>query len=399
MPIVLIAAVITFIVWLLFGPSPALSFAVVNAVAVLVIACPCALGLATPTAIMVGTGIAAGRGVIIKDAESLEIAGKAKAVVFDKTGTLTAGKPKVTDIIKIKNIIKNQKINLLQLAASLEINSEHPLARAVAVEARESNIELLKVNNFQAIEGKGVRGEISGQIYYLGNRTLAYEKGASLAEVENDLAKLESAGKTTMILFSQKEVIGVLAVADTLKATSRQAVKLLKNLGLEVWLITGDNERAAMAIAKNLGIASGNVMARVLPKDKSVKIKELQGKAETIIMVGDGINDAPALTQADVGIAIGTGTDIAIESGDITLASGDPIGVYRAIKLSRQTLRNIKQNLFWAYIYNIILIPVAAGVLWPNFKILLNPILAGVAMAASSVSVVLNSLRLKKIKL
>ena len=202
-----------------------------------------------------------------------------------------------------------------------------------------------------------------------------------------------------MILFSQKEVIGVLAVADTLKATSRQAVKLLKNLGLEVWLITGDNERAAMAIAKNLGIASGNVMARVLPKDKSVKIKELQGKAETIIMVGDGINDAPALTQADVGIAIGTGTDIAIESGDITLASGDPIGVYRAIKLSRQTLRNIKQNLFWAYIYNIILIPVAAGVLWPNFKILLNPILAGVAMAASSVSVVLNSLRLKKIKL
>jgi len=422
-PVVLAVAITTFIVWFIFGPAPSLSFALVSAVAVLVVACPCALGLATPTAIMVGTGKAAEKGIIIRDAEALELAGKINAVVLDKTGTLTKGEPAVTDILTVEG--NSGENNILQIAASLEKFSEHPIAKAVisyaaslgkhsshpldiAVQrqAEEAGAEFYKVEKFKALPGKGIEGEIfsvekTGKIF-LGNRSLLRDAGIPIFdEIESRAQKLESEGKTLLFLADPKSLLGIIAVADALKETAEEAIKKLKELGVDVWMITGDNERTAEAVGKKLGIF--NIMAKVLPNDKSEKIKELQKgnpstglRASKVAMVGDGINDAPALTQADVGIAIGTGTDIAIESGDITLISGDPLAVYEAIKLSRYTLRNIKQNLFWAYIYNLVLIPVAAGVLWPFWGILLNPILAGGAMAFSSLSVVLNSLRLKR---
>lgn len=418
-PIVLLISISSFIVWLIFGPAPALSFALINAVAVLVVACPCALGLATPTSIMVGTGKAAEHGIIIRDAEALELAGKINTVVLDKTGTLTKGEPAVTDVLSVTEIQK--EIQILQIAASLEKFSEHPIAKAVIAyaaslgkqsshpldtaiqkEIKELKTEFYEVKNFLAHPGKGISGELlidnKFQKMFLGNRVLLYNIGLSLApEIENRAMALESEGKTLLFLANETALLGAIAVADVLKESALEAVKLLQNLGLEVWMITGDNERTAKAIGEKVGIK--NIMAKVLPQEKSEKIKELQNKGNKVVMVGDGINDAPALTQADVGIAIGTGTDIAIESSDITLISGDPMGIYEAIKISRQTLRNIKQNLFWAYIYNIILIPVAAGVLWPFWGVVLNPILAGGAMAFSSVSVVLNSLRLKRISL
>ncbi|HCE48849.1 MAG: Heavy metal translocating P-type ATPase [Parcubacteria group bacterium GW2011_GWC2_45_7] len=392
-PVVLIIAVLSFIIWMIWGPAPSLTFALVNAVAVLVVACPCALGLATPTAIMVGTGKGAEQGIIIRDAEALETASKINAVILDKTGTLTKGEPTVTDAVQIQD----SRFNIIQLAASLEKLSEHPLAKAVVQKAREENLKLFEVKNFQAIVGKGVEGEVNVenqlQKFYFGNRALMEDLKINLEPHETVLQALENKGRTAMILASHKP-LGIIAVADTLKENAIKAVQFLKNLGVEVWMITGDNERTAQAIGKELGLT--NIMARVLPQEKSAKVKELQAQGKKVAMVGDGINDAPALTQADVGIAIGTGTDIAIESGDITLVSGDPLEVYEAIKLSRRTLRNIKQNLFWASIYNIVLIPVAAGILWPFWRISLNPILAGAAMAFSSVSVVLNSLRLKR---
>jgi len=421
-PVVLFISIISFVVWLIWGPAPSLSFALINAVAVLVIACPCALGLATPTAIMVGTGKAAERGIIIRDAEALELAGKINVVVLDKTGTLTKGEPAVTDIIGIENNklgIKNEQF--VQIAASLEKFSEHPIAKAVVAyaaslgrqsshpldtaiqkQAKQLKMDFYEVKNFRARPGKGIEGEIAinnkTEKMFLGNRSLLEDINISLVpEVENRAAHLESQGKTLLFLADSKNLLGIIAVADTLKETAGKSVELLQKSGLEVWMITGDNERTAKAIGGMVGIK--NVMAKVLPQKKSEKIKELQNKGKKVAMVGDGINDAPALTEADVGIAIGTGTDIAIESGDITLISGDPLGVYEAIKLSRRTLVNIKQNLFWAYIYNIILIPVAAGILWPVWGILLNPILAGAAMAFSSLSVVLNSLRLKNVKI
>ncbi len=413
-PVVLLISIASFIIWFIWGPVPSLSFALINAVAVLVIACPCALGLATPTAIMVSTGKAAEKGIIIRDAEALELAGKINAVVLDKTGTLTKGEPAVTDVI---TFAASSESEVLKYAASLEKFSEHPIAKAIVAfaaslgkssshpldkaireKAESEKIELFPVNNFKTTPGKGLEGDvtISGkpQKLFFGNRALMEEKNIKITDLyEKQLKKLEEAGKTAMILASDKP-LGVIAVADTLKETAAESIKLIKNLGLEVWMITGDNERTAKAIGEKVGIK--NIMAKVLPQEKSEKIKKLQTEGKKVAMVGDGINDAPALTEADVGIAIGTGTDIAIESSDITLISGDPMGVYEAIKLSRQTLRNIKQNLFWAYIYNAILIPVAAGALWPFFGILLNPILAGGAMAFSSISVVLNSLRLKK---
>jgi len=420
-PIVLGIAIISFVVWIIFAPSAppggGLTFALINAVAVLVVACPCALGLATPTAIMVGTGKAAEHGIIIRDAEALELAGKIDTVVLDKTGTLTKGEPAVTDILSIDK----DKNKIITLAASLEKLSEHPIARAVVSyaaslssrsshpldtaiykQAQELKTQFYEVKNFIAHPGKGIEAELlidaNYQKMYLGNVSLIEENGVSLPkELENQINNLESEGKTLLFLANSQNLLGVIAVADTLKERAAEAIQLLQNLGLEVWLITGDNERTAEAIAKKLGIV--NIMARVLPQQKSEKVKELQLQARKVAMIGDGINDAPALTQADVGIAIGTGTDIAIESADITLVSGDPMGIYEAIKLSRRTLMTIKQNLFWAYIYNIILIPVAAGILWPFFGILLNPILAGGAMAFSSVSVVLNSLRLKRLDL
>ena len=415
-PIVLIISIVSFIIWFFYGAAPSLSFALINAVAVLVVACPCALGLATPTSIMVGTGKAAEHGIIIRDAEALELAGKINAVVLDKTGTLTKGEPSVTDIMAFSEKMGE---DILHVAASLEKFSEHPIAKAIVAyaaslgkssshpldkairEAAESGkIELFKVENFQVIPGKGLEGDIvadgGAKKFFFGNRALLTEKNIKISqEQENKIQKIEKEGKTVIILAADK-LLGAIAVADTLKESAVKTIELLKNLGLEVWMITGDNERTAEAIGNQVGIK--NIMAKVLPNEKSEKIKALQAEGKKVAMVGDGINDAPALTQADVGIAIGTGTDIAIESSDITLISGDPMGIYEAIKLSRQTLRNIKQNLFWAYIYNIVLIPVAAGVLYPIWGIVLNPILAGGAMAFSSVSVVLNSLRLKRFR-
>ncbi|MFH1393204.1 MAG: heavy metal translocating P-type ATPase [Patescibacteria group bacterium] len=416
-PIVLLISIASFIVWLVYGATPSLSFALINAVAVLVVACPCALGLATPTSIMVGTGKAAERGIIIRDAEALELAGKVNAIVLDKTGTLTKGEPSVTDIMAFSEKMGE---DILHVAASLEKFSEHPIAKAViayaaslgkssshpldkAIKEAADNgkIELFNVENFQVTPGKGLEGDISAdggtKKFFFGNRALLIEKNIKISQEQEDkIQKLEKEGKTVIILASDKP-LGAIAVADTLKESAVKTIKLLQNLGLEVWMITGDNERTAEAIGNQVGIK--NIMAKVLPNEKSEKIKALQNEGKKVAMVGDGINDAPALTQADVGIAIGTGTDIAIESSDITLISGDPLGIYEAIKLSRQTLRNIKQNLFWAYVYNIVLIPVAAGVLYPIWGIVMNPILAGGAMAFSSISVVLNSLRLKRFKL
>ncbi|MDO8443852.1 MAG: heavy metal translocating P-type ATPase [Candidatus Azambacteria bacterium] len=415
-PVVLVISIGSFIVWFFWGAQSSLSFALINAVAVLVVACPCALGLATPTSIMVGTGKAAERGIIIRDAEALELAGKINAIVLDKTGTLTKGEPSVTDIMAFSEKMGE---DILHVAASLEKFSEHPIAKAVVAyaaslgkasshpldkaireTAESGKIELFKVENFLVTPGKGLEGDIAADSkinkFFFGNRALLVEKNIKISqEQENKIQKLEKEGKTVIILASDKP-LGAIAVADTLKESAVETIKLLQNLGLEVWMITGDNERTAEAIGGQIGIK--NIMAKVLPNEKSEKIKALQAEGKKVAMVGDGINDAPALTQAEVGIAIGTGTDIAIESSDITLISGDPMGVYEAIKLSRQTLRNIKQNLFWAYVYNIILIPVAAGVLYPVWGIVLNPILAGAAMAFSSISVVLNSLRLKGFK-
>ncbi|MFA4890185.1 MAG: heavy metal translocating P-type ATPase [Candidatus Paceibacterota bacterium] len=386
-PVVMAVSVLTFIIWIFAGPAPRLTFALVNAVAVLVVACPCALGLATPVAVITGTGKGAENGIFIRNAQYLETAGRINAVVLDKTGTITKGEPAVTDIIG----------DILQISASLAQNSTHPLSKAVVMEAQIKNISLKKVADFSEIIGKGITGTIEGREFIFGNKKLLDDFNVALApDIEEKIKNTESQGKTVLILSDKKQTLGIIGLADTLKDSAKETIDKLNNLGMEVWMITGDNEITAKAIAEKVGIK--NILASVLPDKKSEKVKELQEKGKIVAMVGDGINDAPALIQADIGIAIGTGTDIAIESAGITLASGDPMGIYKAILLSRKTLRNIKQNLFWAYIYNIVLIPVAAGVLFPFFKILLNPMIAGAAMAFSSVSVVLNSLRLKRIK-
>lgn len=398
-PAVMLISVVTFIIWFIFGPPPAFTFALVNFVAVLIIACPCALGLATPMAMMVGIGKAAEKGILIRSAESLEIAHKINAIILDKTGTITKGKPTVTDIVPIKPGANN----ILILAASLEKKSEHSLGKAIleAVSASAKTTgdgSLPKVNNFEAIPGKGIKGniQIDGKEIAMafGNRELAKLWQIDLQKIEPQIQKLEEQGKTTMILMQEKEVLGLIAVADVLKKESIEAIKKLKEIGTEIWLITGDNERTAKAIASQVGIE--NVMAQVLPQEKAQKVKELQKQNKKVAMVGDGINDAPALAQADLGIAMGEGTDIAMESAGITLMRGDLLLIPEFFNLSRRTLRIVKQNLFWAFFYNTAFIPVAAGALYPFFGILLNPIFAGAAMAFSSLSVVLNSLRLKK---
>ncbi|OGG42154.1 copper-translocating P-type ATPase [Candidatus Jorgensenbacteria bacterium RIFCSPLOWO2_01_FULL_45_25b] len=394
-PIVLLVALGTFAIWIFIGPEPRLNFALVNAIAVLVIACPCALGLATPTAIMVGTGKSGEHGIIIRDAEALELAGKADIVVLDKTGTITKGEPKVTDTIGEENT--------LSLAVSLEYHSEHPIAKAILQKAKEKGIKIIEAKEVRAVSGKGLRGkDAEGREIMLGKPAFIIEEGGMISdEIKNQIEKFESEGKTVMCLAVRQntlDVKGVIAVRDEPKPNAREAIEKLKKLGKEVWMMTGDNKRTAEAIAEQVGIENKNVLSGVLPEQKSEKIKELQ-KNKLVAMVGDGINDAPALTQANIGIAIGTGTDIAIESGDITLVSGDPIGIWKAMMISKATLRNIKQNLFWAYIYNLLLIPIAAGILFPINGTLLNPVLAGGAMAISSLSVVVNSLRLKRVKI
>lgn len=394
-PIVMAIAIITFIAWAVAGPQPWLTYALVNFIAVLVIACPCALGLATPIAVITGTGKGAEHGVIIRNAQSLEFAGKINTIVLDKTGTITKGEPSVTAISSFSDLTDK---DILRLAASLGVNTTHPLDTAVIMKAKEEHISLETVSEFFEIAGKGLKGRIGGIAYLFGNRKLLEEGGVVITEnvaKNNEIAELR--GETVLFFADDKNVLGIISVADTVKPSAKEAVEKLKELGVEVWMITGDNERTAKAIAEKVSI--DHVLASVLPEQKSQKVKELQEQGRVVAMVGDGINDAPALTQANIGIAIGTGTDIAIESAGITLVSGDPIGVYNAILLSRSTLRNIKQNLFWAYAYNIALIPVAAGVLYPINGALLNPIFAGAAMAFSSLSVVLNSLRLKRLRL
>lgn len=394
-PAVMVIAAATFVIWLVFGPTPALTFALINTVAVLIIACPCALGLATPTAIMVGTGLAAEHGILIKDAESLEIAHKIEAIILDKTGTLTKGTPAVTDIVECPEKLLPSQEEFLQIVASAEKLSEHPLAEAIVHRAKEKGLDFLPVSNFQSIVGHGIRATVQGKNVLVGTEKFMLDNGVDInKKCKEEMRVFEEQGKTVVFVGIDKKLHGIIALADTLKEEAKEAVSKMKSQGLEVWMITGDNQRTAQAIAKQLGIEK--VMAKVLPDEKVVKIRQLQAQGKVVAMVGDGINDAPALAQADVGIAIGTGTDIAMEASDLTLVGGDVNLVAIAIKLSKETLKIIKQNLFWAFFYNTAFIPLAAGVLYPFFGILLNPIFASGAMAFSSLSVVTNSLRLKK---
>lgn len=392
-PIVLMLAILTFAVWYIFGPQPSFLYAILNLVAVLIIACPCAMGLATPTAIMVGTGRGAENGILIKDAESLELAHKITRVVFDKTGTLTYGKPELTDIIAHHRF----QDDVLSLAASLEKGSEHSLADAIVKASDDRHLNVSQVTRFQAISGHGVEGTIQGRRYVLGNRKLMKKEHIDISAFEKQISELEEQGKTVMILASDKNVLGIFAVADTIKQTSKKAITELKAMGITPLMITGDNERTAHAIAAQIGITE--IRADVLPDQKATEVKKLQSNGQVVAMVGDGINDAPALAAADVGIAMGSGTDVAMEAANITLMNKELTSIITAIQLSRKTMKTIKTNLVWAFGYNVILIPVAMGVLYPFAHILLNPILASFAMALSSISVVGNSLLLKKTRI
>jgi Cu+-exporting ATPase len=396
-PSVIAAAVITFIVWLIWGPEPSFTFALVNFISVLIIACPCALGLATPTAIAVGTGKGAEKGILIKEAAILELALKLNTVVFDKTGTLTRGEPSVTDIILKENSGISSEQELLKIAASSELHSEHPIGKAMVRKAKENRLKLIEPKNFKSIAGKGIYAEIEKRRIYKGNQSLMMENNVSLGGLEAKARDISSEGKTPVFIAVDNRAAGIIAVADGLKKDSKKYIGKLKGLGLEVIMITGDNKNTAAAVANKLGIQ--RVLSEVLPEKKAREIKRIQSEGKVVAMVGDGINDAPALAQADIGMAIGTGTDVAIESSSITLISGDIRGVLDSILLSRNTMRIIKQNLFWAFFYNTILIPIAAGALYPAFGILINPIYAAAAMAFSSISVVSNSLRLRILSL
>nr|WP_277352308.1 copper-translocating P-type ATPase [Caloranaerobacter azorensis] len=382
-PTVIGIAILTFAIW--YFVEGDFTNALINAVAVLVIACPCALGLATPTAIMVGTGKGAENGILIKGGEYLERAHQIDTLIFDKTGTITKGEPEVTDIISFNK----SKEDILKFAAIAEKASEHPLGQAIVKKGEESGIKLTDSEKFNAIPGHGIFAVIEGKEVYLGNRKLMKDKNINIEDIEDEIVNLESQGKTAMILSINGRAEGIIAVADTVKEHSREAIKQLKSMGIEVYMITGDNERTANAIAREVGIE--NVIAEVLPEHKAQEVQKLKAQGKKVGMVGDGINDAPALVKADIGFAIGTGTDVAIEAADITLMKGDLRDIVLAIRLSRRTMRTIKQNLFWAFFYNSIGIPLAAL----GF---LNPMIAGAAMAFSSVSVVSNSLRLKRFK-
>ena len=393
-PVVVGIAVFTFFVWWAFGPEPSLGYAFVTSMTVLVIACPCALGLATPISIMVAVGRAAQSGILIRNGDAFQTAGQVTTIVLDKTGTVTEGKPKVTAVDPSSGWTEDL---VLQLAASVEAGSEHPLAGAIVAEAAERGYELRPVAGFESVTGKGVRAKLDGQRVLFGNAALMESEGVDCSDIIKLLDHYANQGQTPMILAVEKKVAGIIAVADTIKPDSKEAIRQLKAMGVKVWMVTGDNEKTARAIAKEAGI--DEVRAQVLPEDKAKVVKELQAKGEVVAMVGDGINDAPALAQANVGFAIGTGTDIAIESGDIVIMQGSLLKVPETMKLSRATVRNIKQNLLGAFIYNISAIPVAAGLLYPFFGILLNPMIAGAAMALSSVTVVTNANRLRYIKL
>jgi len=398
-PAVIGIATLTFVIWFIFGPAPTFTYAMLNFIAVLIIACPCALGLATPTSIMVGTGKGAENGILIRGAEALETAHKVNTIVFDKTGTLTKGKPEVTDIIvgagrDLPGFMEENDV--LMLAASAEKGSEHPLGESIVSKAKEAGVTLFNPEDFQAVPGHGIRAKISDKHVCLGNANFMEDNNIKTDEFASHAEQLSAEGKTPMFVASEGRVIGIIAVADTLKENSADAVNALHKLGIEVVMITGDNKRTAEAVARKAGI--DRALSEVLPDEKANNIRKLQEEGKIVAMVGDGINDAPALAQADVGIAIGTGTDIAMEASDITLIRGDLTGVVVSIALSRATVTNIKQNLFWAFAYNSILIPVASGALYPFFGILLNPMFAAAAMGMSSVTVVTNALRLKRFR-
>ena len=393
-PAVVVIAIIAFVVWGLWGPEPRLAHAVVNAVAVLIIACPCALGLATPMSIMVGTGKGATMGVLIKNAEALEILEKVDTLVVDKTGTLTEGKP---TLVTVEPAAPFDAQILLQRAASLERVSEHPLAEAIVRGAEERGISLVKVDDFQAHTGKGVTGEVAGQVVALGNQRLMESLGIDVGSLPEKADALRTDGQTVMFVAIDGKAAGLVGVADPIKATTPEAIRDLHAEGIMVVMLTGDNRITAEAVARKLGI--DRVEAEVLPDQKAEVVKRLQAEGRIVAMAGDGINDAPALAQAHVGIAMGTGTDVAMESAGVTLVKGDLRGIVRAVRLSRATMRNIRENLFFAFIYNSLGVPVAAGVLYPFFGLLLSPIIAAAAMSFSSVSVISNALRLRRVKL
>jgi Cu+-exporting ATPase len=392
-PIVMILAVLTFVAWFDFGPQPQLVYALVTSVTVLIIACPCALGLATPMSLMVGIGKGAENGILIRSGEALQTAHQIKTVVLDKTGTITKGKPELTDIVVAGDWKQN---DLLRLAASVERSSEHPLAEAIVEGAKNRQISLVEPTAFEAVPGHGVIAMVEGRRIVLGNLKLMQREALALGDLEAQAARLADDGKTPMYVAIDTQVAGIVAVADTVKEDSAEAIAALHNMGIEVVMITGDNQRTAQAIARQVGV--DRVLAEVLPEDKAHNVHLLQAEHKKVAMVGDGINDAPALAQADVGLAIGTGTDVAIEASDITLIKGSLKGVVTAIEVSRATMRNIKQNLVGAFIYNVLGVPVAMGVLYPFFGILLSPLLAGAAMAFSSVTVVSNANRLRAFK-
>ena len=393
-PIVIVVAIMSFVVWFDFGPEPRVTFSFITFITVMIIACPCALGLATPTSIMVGTGKGAENGILIKDGEALETAHKLSVIVLDKTGTITVGKPDVTDVVTAESFNSDE---LLKLAASLERGSEHPLGEAIVEHARSKEITLADPQDFQAIPGHGVEGDVDGRHVLLGNYKLMSERGIDVRLLKTEADRLSDEGKTAMFIAVKDLAAGIISVADPIKKNSADAIEAMEKLGITVVILTGDNQSTAHAIARQVGVS--RVLAEVLPEDKVKEVVKLQQEGHVVGMVGDGINDAPALAQANIGIAIGTGTDIAIEASDITLIRGDLSGVPTAIRLSKATMRNIKQNLFGSFIYNSLGIPVAAGILYPFFGILLSPIIASAAMAMSSVTVLSNALRLRQFKI
>jgi P-type Cu+ transporter len=394
-PAVIAIAVITFVIWSIVGPAPAMAYALVNAVSVLIIACPCALGLATPMSIMVGVGRAAQTGILIRNAEAIETAEKVTHLITDKTGTLTAGKPEVVSRVGADSTSEN---DLLQIAASLESHSEHPLARAIVDAAKKEKIELREVTAFESTTGGGVSGKLDGKSILVGKEKFLADSGVPISqELKNEAQRLQEKAQTTVWLAVNKKAVGILGIADPIKETSKQAVRVLHQMGMKVIMCTGDNRRTAEAVARELGI--DDFRAEVMPDEKIDIVKNLKSQGAIVAMAGDGINDAPALAAAQVGIAMGTGTDVAIESAGITLVKGDLMGIVKAIHLSRAVMRNIRQNLFFAFIYNALGVPIAAGALYPFFGLFLSPMIAGAAMSFSSVSVVANALRLRSIRL
>jgi Cu+-exporting ATPase len=392
-PVVIVASMVTFIVWFVVGPQPRFAHALVNAVAVLIVACPCALGLATPMAIMVGTGRGAGAGILIRNAEALELFGKVNTLIIDKTGTLTEGKPALSSIISLPGIDESE---LLQLVASLERSSEHPLAAAIVKGSEAKKLSLINVQEFSSVTGKGVKGTVSGKQVAVGNAELFRDLSVDATPLLDRAESLRKEGQTVMLVGVDGRPAGLVGVSDPIKTSTPEAIRELKAAGLKIIMVTGDNSTTAQAVAEKLGI---EFVADVLPEKKAEVVKEHQQHGAIVAMAGDGVNDAPALAQANIGIAMGTGTDVAMEAGGITLLKGDLRGILRARRLSQSTMRNIRQNLFFAFIYNGIGVPLAAGVLYPAFGLLLNPMIAAAAMSFSSVSVIANSLRLRTTKL